>query len=122
MILKLSTRLYKAQKGLCFHCGKEMSPNPVRKKGKLFTKGWTREHVIPIAHGGKNKNNVVLAHVACNGKRGTNTLSRKALLRATAIIKEANEYHFKPPDKDTAVSRGLKQGWVLIVKDQPDGP
>ena len=102
MILKLSLRLYKAQHGNCFHCGLPMEPNPARKRNNgSYTKGWTREHVIPKAHGGKNKNNVVLAHTTCNGKRGMNTLSKKNQARALAIIKEANEYHFK--------------------KDQPDG-
>lgn len=75
--------LYEAQAGLCFHCFKPMNRMPGgsdRNPG-----GWTREHVTPKSDGGTKKGNLVLAHQACNQRRGTAPLSPIDAARARLI-------------------------------------
>ena len=87
----LTTFLFEVQKGLCFHCGEPMARHPYRKKSA--PNGWTREHVIPRGNGGKDDNNVVLAHNKCNGARGIKPLSDSDLIRAYAIMADARTKH-----------------------------
>lgn len=56
----IRTRLYKAQNGLCYLCGKPMAG----KSGRGMP---TEDHVVPRARGGKNAANRLLAHSRCNG-------------------------------------------------------
>lgn len=66
--LSLTALLYRLQDGLCFHCAQLMDAETW-----IATRpnGWTKEHVIPKAEGGKGlQNNIVLAHRDCNAARG----------------------------------------------------
>lgn len=53
--------------------------------GKIFTNGWSREHVIPWSRGGRNNRNIVLAHAPCNTKRGVEAFSVQQMERAENI-------------------------------------
>ena len=74
----LYTKLFVAQGGRCFHCFEPMDAESFPKK----VDGWTREHVVPRVHGGKDAWNIVLAHSACNSRRGSALPSEAMLQRA----------------------------------------
>lgn len=81
----LPRRLYIAQRGLCFHCGKPMLPTVCRKDGQTHDAGWTREHVVPKSLGGRNDKNIVLAHLGCNMRRGADHPTPEMIERAREI-------------------------------------
>ena len=85
------SRLYVAQKGICFHCSEPMLWNPTTASGNRHKLGWTREHVIPRSNGGKNGDNIVLAHKRCNEKRASTPPTDEMLARAKAIRQRAAE-------------------------------
>lgn len=66
------TAIYMAQEGRCFHCATPMLMSAAMKRiGRGYNSGWTREHVIPMSKGGRRGwPNIVLAHAKCNTKRG----------------------------------------------------
>lgn len=85
-----AVRLFLAQRGLCFHCGKEMyfnsaRPNAAGKAGKRYRLGYTEEHIIPKIKGGGYGANIVLAHSKCNATRGIRELTADDLTRRDAI-------------------------------------
>jgi len=62
-------RLYHAQEGLCSLCrGQISSPS-----------AGTIEHVVPLALGGGNSGNRLLAHEHCNNKKGASPPTRREL-------------------------------------------
>lgn len=83
----LTTHLFRAQQGRCFHCLKSMARGPWRMNR---ADGWTREHVIPKAKGGNDRLNVVLAHRSCNIIRADHDLSIAEMGRARMIILAAH--------------------------------
>lgn len=93
-------RLFLAQRGECFHCGKPMLWKNAHlrtngfyhyKTGSSNNRGWTREHIQPVSKGGKNYQNIVLAHGLCNSKRGTETLSEELMAKAQNILVAAQK-------------------------------
>lgn len=87
----ITERLWKAQHGLCFHCGELM----FRTKPHIDLR-WSREHLIPKSKGGTRINNIVLAHRICNLNRGTKSLSEEEMERALKIIDLALSYPPSP--------------------------
>jgi hypothetical protein len=84
------TRLYLAQRGLCFHCQEPMLYKI--KRNKKQRGGWrcyTREHVIPRYRGGGAGKNIVLAHSSCNLRRGRAEPTAEMLVRANEIWERA---------------------------------
>ena len=54
----------KIQKGLCYHCGKNVNPKKL-----------TMDHLTPLVRGGKTgKNNVVASCKKCNSQKSFKTL------------------------------------------------
>lgn len=84
----MTTHLFRAQQGKCFHCAEPMSRGAYTKKERPL--GWTREHVIPQAKGGNDHFNIVLAHNECNRVRGDDDLPLSELSRARTIILAAH--------------------------------
>lgn len=65
---KISTLLERDGK-ICSLCGLEMKL-PKKKRSNHFLRP-TRDHIIPLVHGGPNDmENIQLAHAACNSRRG----------------------------------------------------
>lgn len=59
----LRQRLYEAQRGYCYLCGRRMAP--LDEVGVLNRA--TLDHITPLAMGGqKAGNNVAMAHLKCN--------------------------------------------------------
>lgn len=80
--------LFDVQKGLCFHCNKQMNSLQV----DYHSNGWTREHVLPLSYIAKKKMrhpkyNVVLAHKECNAKRGNKFPTKQEISRFYNIYK-----------------------------------
>lgn len=73
-------RLWQAQNGCCFHCGK-----PMKKGGGNHPLRRSREHLIPQSRGGNGKPVIVLAHRSCNSARGNPEPTEDEIVRAEAI-------------------------------------
>ena len=66
--MSLIHSLLEVQNRQCFYCRCELNDYAYRHGRN--DKGWTRDHVIPQAHGGKDFKNVVLACGPCNQRKG----------------------------------------------------
>ena len=63
-------KLWRKQGSLCHWCGMPMMRTTQDDPGSVALLA-TIEHVIPLARGGlDNANNIVLAHLGCNSRRG----------------------------------------------------
>jgi hypothetical protein len=77
-------RLWAAQGGCCFHCGRPMAAT---RRGGNFQARWSREHLYPKSTTGRDvRNNVVLAHRGCNAARGNREPTEDEIIRAGAIF------------------------------------
>lgn len=85
--LPITARLFDAQHGRCFHCYVQMDSGPYRRERRPL--GWTREHVVPVALGGKLFRNIVLAHRPCNHLRGVRRLTPGEMLRVRLLHEQA---------------------------------
>lgn len=83
--------LWLAQDGKCFHCGKPMLTVPAKKVGGSYDRGWTREHIVPRKLGGRNANNIVLACVPCNSRRGHSQPTEMMLRRCAEVNERARD-------------------------------
>ena len=58
-------RLWQAQRGRCYICGREIAP-----PGRAAADGATTDEIVPLSLGGKRRlGNVALAHLACNARK-----------------------------------------------------
>lgn len=81
---KFLHKLYKAQNGICYLCGKHFP----------YTK-MTKEHVDPRAKGGKNsQKNILLACSPCNGKKGDRLPTSEELAKKAQIHSRAKMLSF----------------------------
>lgn len=84
------TRLFLAQKGLCFHChGSMVWP---AQYGRPHHKTMSRDHLVPRSKGGKGKSNIVLAHRLCNEKRGNKPPTQEMINRAQKLWALVNSF------------------------------
>ncbi|AXQ70050.1 hypothetical protein HOU03_gp218 [Caulobacter phage CcrSC] len=95
------------QKNRCYLCGNPMSPKARRKASA------SRDHVVAKARGGKNAENILLAHTRCNSERG----SRRAYpceliyLQAVNLVLDARMRRNKPRGHRFAAKlRALMEG------------
>lgn len=81
-----ATRLFLAQRGLCFHfhCNKPMVFQPFKPRGRGHN-GYSFEHIIPKSQGGGGGTNIVLAHGRCNILRGIDKLAFDELVKRDNI-------------------------------------
>ena len=77
------TRLYLAQRGLCFHCHEPMIWSAKNKRRHWLS--YTKEHLLPRSKGGKGRTNIVLAHGKCNVRRGDSLPTPEMMDRAKLI-------------------------------------
>lgn len=72
--------LIKRDKGICYLCGKEIDRNDFESCGKAKRYGSNYpsiDHVVPISKGGTHTwDNVKLAHMLCNARKGNKTYGR----------------------------------------------
>jgi len=59
--------IFLLQRGRCAICGEVMHP---ARGNAHHPRGWTIEHVVPLAEGGGRRGNLVLTHSVCNNKKG----------------------------------------------------
>ena len=83
----LGERLWEVQGGACFWCKAQMQRGPYRQRKRPM--GWTREHLVPRAHGGKNVRNVVLAHRGCNSDRADKLIDTHTLEHGSQLYDAA---------------------------------
>jgi hypothetical protein len=79
---ELLEKLYEAQGGNCFHCGK---PVPPRGDKDMSKKGWSRDHVYPRSTTRGLARNIVIAHRGCNNRRGDMPMSDADIQRVKAL-------------------------------------
>ena len=80
------TRLFLAQRGLCFHCRKPMIYAPSDRKKGLSGRRYNRDHLVPVSKGGGNHGrNIVLTHASCNRDRGNADPTQEMFDRAEKI-------------------------------------
>lgn len=67
MTSNIARKKYRSQGKCCFYCGKEMKNKQRDTCNQIYNNGWTKDHFIPRAAGGKNTwANMVLACLDCN--------------------------------------------------------
>jgi hypothetical protein len=94
-------RLFDAQDCKCFICGEPMIRGEAALRfGKM---GWTREHVFPRGGSGWGlRNNIVLSHPFCNGKRGHSEPTEAEIQKAIAIYEKIGMIAFAQWDQTPA--------------------
>ena len=94
------TRLFLAQRGLCFHCARPMLWRAAHSRrggdGRNDNARWTRDHLLPRSCGGRGSTNLVLAHRLCNRDRAATMptpamVERARRLWALAVAISADE-------------------------------
>jgi hypothetical protein len=97
----LVDRLWVAQNGCCFHCGRPMlfgqSQHPAR---------WSREHLYPQSRRGEGTNKIVLAHRSCNSARGNPEPTDDELDCADALYAAIGEHGYRPFPKSAPLPLG----------------
>jgi Uncharacterized protein conserved in bacteria len=83
-----AAKLWVAQDGMCFHCGRPMAFERATQM-KHPPLAWSREHVVPYSKGGRAGTNIVLAHYKCNTERGNQDPSEEMLQKARRIWERA---------------------------------
>lgn len=83
--------LYLAQNGLCFYCGKPMSPIKAqpRKGGRIS--GWTKDHLVPKSYVKSRKIslkfNTVLSHERCNQQKGARFPTKREVQKFKVVYR-----------------------------------
>lgn len=91
---ELLEKLYEAQDGKCFHCGKSVparGSNQNTKRG-----GWSRDHVYPRSTTRGLARNIVIAHRGCNNERGDRPMSDADIARVKALYASLGLEAFVP--------------------------
>lgn len=84
--MKRGELLWAAQLGLCYLCGQPMDHRP--HNARQAPDGWTRDHLRPRSRGGRlSAGNVLLAHMACNSRRGDALPTREACAYAAEVAR-----------------------------------
>lgn len=78
------TRLFLAQRGLCFLCNEPML-YAMASQMKKNPRRYNREHVVPQSKGGGAGKNIVLSHAGCNRKRANTLPTIEMIARAEQI-------------------------------------
>ncbi len=125
----LLQKLWRAQQGLCFHCGELMLVSPSHARplsGRRWSPGrrWSREHVYPRSGRGANMlNNIVLAHQDCNSARGNLEPTDDEITRTRALyalIGEVAFLRFGPAGTEARSMPG--RTLTTLAEFRPGGP
>jgi hypothetical protein len=111
--------LFEVQEGKCFHCDKPMML--LAQGGTPKTVFATKEHVHPRGNGGWGMaNNIVLAHYACNHKRGDKKPTDEEIERTKEIYAKFGMVAFDSKS-DRDVSREKAFGAAKRRFDRREG-
>lgn len=84
----LHQMIFALQTGRCFYCATCFTgPSCFGKRPKPTS--WTRDHVLPVAAGGKKQRNFVFACYACNQTKKDRLPTEDELLRAATLHEAA---------------------------------
>lgn len=109
--------LYKRDKGICYLCGKECDWNDHEWKDGIHYTGDnypSRDHVVPLALGGEHIwENVRLAHMKCNMKKGVTTQD----YTKTMALEDARKYAIERSQNKKKTAQYTLDGELIKIWD-----
>lgn len=107
-----------AQNGRCFYCEAAFDGPRTRHHSKPGRE-WTKDHLLPLAHGHGAKGNIILACGKCNAEKGDRPATPAEIRHAIELRAQAAKWYEQFTGEPVEVLLHNWSGRVLAVAGMP---